>query len=52
MIVRKQNIVVPTGNTVLENGDLLVLAARKFEDRAHLELREVIVERGKQYANR
>lgn len=52
MIVRHHEIVVPTGDTTLEDGDLLVLAARSFEDRAHLALREVVVERGKQYANR
>ena len=51
MIVRHHEIVVPTGDTTLEDADLLVLAARSFEDRAHLALREVVVERGKQYAN-
>lgn len=52
MIVRHHEVIVPTGDTRLEEGDLLVLAARSFEDRANLALREVVVERGKQYANR
>ena len=52
MIVRNHEIVIPNGDTRLEVGDLLVLAARSFEDRAKLALREVLVERGKQYANR
>lgn len=52
MIVRNHEIVIPNGDTRLEVGDLLVLAARSFEDRAKLALREVVVERGKQYANR
>lgn len=52
MIVRHHEVVVPTGDTRLEEGDLLVLAARSFEDRANLALREVVVERGKPYANK
>lgn len=52
MIVRHHEVIVPTGGTRLEEGDLLVLAARSFEDRAKLTLREVVVERGKPYANK
>ena len=52
MIVRgKEEVEVPTGNTVLEPGDLLVLAARSFEDREHLALVELVVEGGHRYAN-
>lgn len=52
MIVRHHGVVIPTGDTRLEEGDLLVLAARSFEDRENLALREVVVERGKQCANK
>ena len=53
MIVRgKEEVEVPTGDTVLEPGDLLVLAARSFEDREHLTLSEVVVERSHRFANR
>lgn len=52
MIVREDEIVIPNGKTVLCEGDLLVLAARGFEDREHLTLREVVVENKKPYANR
>ena len=52
MIVRgKEEVEVPTGNTVLEPGDLLVLAARSFEDREHLALFELVVERNHRFAN-
>lgn len=48
----RKEVIVPTGDTRLEEGDLLVLAARSFEDRAKLRLREFVVERGKPYANK
>lgn len=52
LIIREHTLVTPTGDTRLEDGDLVVLAARSFEDRAHLALREIVVEKGKHYANR
>ena len=52
MIIRQHEIIIPTGDTLLESNDLMVLAARSFEDRAHLCLREIVVEGGKQYVNR
>lgn len=52
MVVRGEEVVVPTGDTVLEAGDLMVLAARGFDDRGHVALREVVVERGARCANR
>lgn len=51
MIVRGNEIVIPEGSTVLRAGDLLVLAARSFEEREELALQEVVVEHKKQYAN-
>lgn len=52
MIVRKDEIIIPTGQTTLEAGDLLVLAARSFEDREQLVLREIVVGNQKQYTNK
>ncbi len=52
MIVREQEPFVPNGNTQLEAGDLLVLAARSFEDREHLALHEMVVELGAPFANK
>lgn len=52
MIVRQNEPVIPTGKTQLEAGDLLVLAARSFEDREHLTLREVVIEKGYRFANK
>lgn len=51
MIVRGQEMVVPTGNTTLEPGDLLVLAARSFEDRENFSLFELVVDGGHRFAN-
>ena len=51
MIVRGQDLIVPTGDTHLAAGDLLVLAARSFEEREHLNLREIVVEGAKYDAN-
>ena len=51
MIVRGDGVEVPTGDTVLEPGDLLVLAARSFEGREHLALVELVVEGGHRCAN-
>lgn len=52
MIIRRNQLVIPTGDTELEAGDLLVLAARSFEEREHLTLSEVVVEGGHRFANR
>ena len=35
--------VLPNGDTVIEEGDLLVMAAQTFEERAEVTLREVTV---------
>ena len=43
---------MPNGSTVLLTGDLLVLAARAFEDRENLSLQEIVVEKGHKWAGR
>lgn len=52
MILRRDEIILPTGQTMLEAGDLLVLAARSFDDREHLVLREIVIGNQKQYTNK
>ncbi|EFB75801.1 potassium/proton antiporter [Subdoligranulum variabile] len=52
MIVRGEKTIVPDGATTLCAGDLLVLAARAFEDREHISLHEVNVERSDRWANK
>ena len=52
MIVRGEETIIPDGTTELKAGDLLVLAARAFEDREHISLHEVNVERGDRWANK
>lgn len=50
MILRGGQALVPDGDTTLQAGDLLVLAARGFVDRAPLTLREYEVDRGSRWA--
>ena len=50
MVDRDGTGIVPQGDTTLQEGDRLVLAARSFEDQEHLNLREVPVERGSKWA--
>lgn len=52
MIVRKNRTIVPDGDTELMAGDLLVLAARSFDDREHILLHEIHVEHGDRWADR
>ena len=52
MIARKEETIVPNGSTVLLPGDLLVLAARAFEDRENLFLQEIVVEKGHKWVGR
>ena len=52
MIARREETIVPNGSTVLLPGDLLVLAARAFEDRENLFLQEIVVENGHKWVGR
>lgn len=52
MVIRGDEIIIPTGQTVLKGGDTIVLAARSFDDQEHLILQEVVVENQKQYCNK
>ncbi|HIY10500.1 MAG TPA: potassium/proton antiporter [Candidatus Anaerofilum excrementigallinarum] len=50
MIAREGDTILPGGDTILQPGDLLVLAARSFEDRENLCLREVAIDRSHKWA--
>ena len=52
MIARDGRNLVPDGQTVLADGDLLVFAARAFEDRENLSLREVPIDKGHKWNGR
>ena len=52
MILRGEKILIPNGRTKIRAGDLIVLAARSFEDREHLMLREHVVELRSPLANK
>lgn len=49
MVIRETDLMVPTGSTRLAPGDLLVLAARSFEEREHLTLYEFVIERNNRW---
>ena len=51
MVMRNQDPIVPDGDTLLECGDLLVLAARSFENREHLMLTEIAVTHKDRFVN-
>ena len=51
MVDRGGTAIVPRGDTRVQEGDRLVLAARAFEGRGNLSLREVAVDRGHKWAN-
>jgi cell volume regulation protein A len=51
MILRGEETIVPGGATQLEKGDLLVLAARSFEDRENIRLREIPITKEQALAN-
>lgn len=51
VILRQGQLLTPTGATVLEAGDVLVLAARSFQDQSQLLFHEVPVEKNHRFAN-
>ena len=51
MVDRGGTAIVPQGDTRVQEGDRLVLAARAFEGRGNLSLREMAVDRGHKWAN-
>ncbi|MDO5027123.1 MAG: potassium/proton antiporter [Tissierellia bacterium] len=52
LVIRGDEIIVPTGQTLLQGKDMIVLAARSFDDQENFVLSEVVVENQKQYCNK
>ena len=50
VILRQGQLLTPTGATVLEAGDVLVLAARSFQDQKQLVFQEIPVEKHHKFA--
>lgn len=50
MVARDNTHLVPNGQMILRDGDLLVFAARAFEDRENLSLREVPIDPGHKWS--
>ena len=42
--------IVPNGSTIIENGDLLVLAAQAFTDKEELSISEIVVDKDHEYS--
>lgn len=51
MVDRGGSAIIPRGDTLIQEGDRLVLAARAFEGRGSLSLREVAIDRGHKWAD-
>ena len=51
LIVRKEGNIVPNGGTKLCTGDLLVIAAPSFEDRANMRMHELVIDYTSKMAN-
>lgn len=51
LILRNDENVVPKGNTILENGDLLVIAAQEFTDEENLRMKEVVIDEDHKWVN-
>lgn len=51
LILRNEENIVPKGNTILEYGDLLVIAAQEFTDEENLRLKEVVIDEDHKWVN-
>lgn len=49
VIIRENQNIVPNGDTVIFPHDLLVVAAREFENRENLTLKEITVEKSSKW---
>lgn len=52
LILRKDGNIVPNGSTIIEKGDLLVLAAQEFTDQENLSMKEIVVDKNHRWVNR
>lgn len=52
LLLRGKETLVPNGETVVEEGDLLILAAEQFEDRENLSMSEVCLDKNSKWAGK
>ena len=51
LVLRKEGNFIPNGNTVIEKGDLLVMAAETFTDQESLYMQEIYIDQGHKWVN-
>lgn len=51
LILRREGNIIPNGSTVLQSGDLLVIAAQEFTDQANLSMKEIVIDEDHKWAN-
>ena len=52
LLLRGKETLVPDGDTVVEEGDLLILAAEQFEDRENLSMSEICLDKNSKWAGK
>ena len=52
LLLRGKETLVPNGETVVEEGDLLILAAEQFEDRENLSMSEICLDKNSKWAGK
>ena len=52
MIIRKNEIVIPDGDTQVIEGDILVMAGHEFEDRDDFSLNEIVIDKNHKWLNK
>ena len=52
LLLRGKENLVPNGETVVEEGDLLILAAEQFEDRENLSMSEICLDKNSKWAGK
>lgn len=52
LLLRGKETPVPNGETVVEEGDLLILAAEQFEDRENLSMSEICLDKNSKWAGK
>ncbi|MBP3399378.1 MAG: potassium/proton antiporter [Erysipelotrichaceae bacterium] len=51
LILRNGKELVPNGSTIVEQGDLMVIAAQEFSDRQNLSMQEIIIDKNHSWVN-
>ena len=51
LILRDKKELIPNGSTLIEKGDLMVIAAQEFNDRQNLSMQEIIIDKNHIWVN-